>query len=100
MESRAGEGAPGTCAASTRGSSESGGGGGERAAPPGLRPRGGAAGRPGGAAGARVLPPRRSFPGWKLRPEEGEAKPVALGRAETRNAGLATPRTVTAKRVT
>lgn len=42
MESRAGEGLPGTCAAGTRGSSESGGGGGERAAPPGLRPRGGA----------------------------------------------------------
>ena len=54
MESRAGEGLPGTCAAGTRGSGESGGGGGERAAPPGLRPRGGAglpAGREGPGAG-------------------------------------------------
>lgn len=43
VESRAGEGWPGTCAAGTGGSGESGGGGGELAAPPGLRPRGVAA---------------------------------------------------------
>lgn len=79
VESRAGVGAPGTCATGTRGGNEAGGGGEDGGTPPGLRPRGGAARGPGAGAVEPWPDPPPLFPSVETEAGRMRQRPSCFG---------------------